>query len=71
MASLVRDVALLGTGAGQSALANPDSEPALARLTAFRGERALQAFAAIDRALVALQRNVGAKSVADWVLINV
>jgi DNA polymerase-3 subunit delta' len=71
MASLVRDVALLGTGAGQSALANPDAEPALARLTAFRGERALQAFAAIDRALVALQRNVGAKSVADWVLINV
>jgi DNA polymerase-3 subunit delta' len=71
MASLVRDVALLGTGAGQSALANPDAEPVLARLTAFRGERAVQAFAAIDRALVALQRNVGAKSVADWVLVNV
>jgi DNA polymerase-3 subunit delta' len=71
MASLIRDVALLGTGAGQGALANPDAEPALARLTAFRGARAVRAFAMIDRALTALQRNVGAKSVADWLLVNV
>jgi DNA polymerase-3 subunit delta' len=71
MASLVRDVALVGAGGDAGALANPDAEPALARLTAFRGQRAIEAFGAIDRALVALQRNVGVKTIVDWVLVNV
>jgi DNA polymerase-3 subunit delta' len=71
MASLVRDVALLGSGGDAAALANPDAEPELARLTAFRGQRAIDVFAAIDRALLALQRNVGIKTIVDWVLVNV
>jgi DNA polymerase III subunit delta' len=71
MASLIRDVALVGAGGDAGALANPDAEPAFARLAAFRGQRAVEAFAAIDRALAALQRNVGVKTVVDWVLVNV
>jgi hypothetical protein len=71
MASLVRDVALVSVGGDTGALANPEAEPAFARLTAFRGERAVETFAAIDRALAALQRNVGLKTIVDWVLVNV
>jgi DNA polymerase-3 subunit delta' len=71
MASILRDVALVGAGGDAGALANPDAEPAVARLTAFRGQRAVEAFAAIDRALAALPRNVGVKTIVDWVLVNV
>jgi DNA polymerase III subunit delta' len=71
MASILRDVALVGAGGDRGGLANPDAEPAVARLTAFRGQRAIDAFAAIDRALLALQRNVGVKTIVDWVLVNV
>jgi len=66
MASLLRDVELLSTGADAGALANPDVRPALERLTgAYRGERGERAFTAVDRALVALQRNASAKIVAE------
>jgi DNA polymerase-3 subunit delta' len=71
MAALLRDIALLATGADRAALAYPDVDASLARLTAFRGERGVRAFAAVDRALVALERNAGVKTVADWVLVNV
>ncbi len=71
MASLLRDVELIGTGADPAALANPDVAPTLERLTAFRGDRGVQAFTAVDRALVALDRNAGVKLVADWVMLNV
>jgi hypothetical protein len=79
MASLVRDAELLSTSAdrrhstrlgaapGSSkgpALANPELE----RLSAYRGERGIRAFTAIDQALVTLDRNAGVKIVADWVL---
>jgi len=36
----------------------------------YRGERGIRAFEAIDRALVALDRNAGIKLVADWVAVN-
>jgi DNA polymerase-3 subunit delta' len=71
MASLLRDVELLAAGADRRALANADVVPALERLTAFRGERGIHAFAAVDRALMALERNAGVKVVADWVMLNV
>ena len=49
MASLVRDVEVLATGADAAALANPDAKPALDRLVpTFKGERGVQAFSAID-----------------------
>jgi hypothetical protein len=70
MGSLLRDVELLATSADRRALAHADLEPALTRLSSFHGERGLQAFAAVDKALTALDRNVGVKLVADWVALN-
>jgi DNA polymerase-3 subunit delta' len=71
MASLLRDVAVLATRADDRALANPDVRPALDRLTeAYRGERGVRAFTAIDRALEALERNAGVKVVADWLVLQ-
>lgn len=70
MASILRDVELLATAADSHGLANGDLRPVLDRLTAFHGERGIRAFTAVDRALVALDRNAGVKVVADWVLLN-
>ena len=71
MASLVRDVELLSTRADIRALANADVQPALERLMpAYGGERGARAFSAIDRALVALDRNAGVKIVADWLVLQ-
>ena len=71
MAVLIRDVTVLATGADESTLANRDVRPALERLTTtYHGERGTRAFAAVDRALAALQRNVGVKLVADWLVLQ-
>jgi len=71
MAVLLRDVEVLATGADERTLANADVRPALQRLTtAYRGERGTRAFAAVDRALFALQRNAGVKLVADWLVLQ-
>ena len=71
MASLLRDIELLSTRSDVRALANPDVQPALERLTgAYSGERGVRAFTAVDRALVALERNAGVKIVADWLVLN-
>ena len=70
MASLLRDVALVATGGHQDALANADVKPALDRLGAFQGDRGLRAFAAVDRALVALDRSASVKIVADWLVLQ-
>jgi DNA polymerase III subunit delta' len=71
MASLLRDVEVLATRADDRALANADVRSALERLTpAYGGERGVRAFTAIDRALVALERNAGVKVVADWLVLQ-
>ena len=71
LASLVRDVELLSTSADVRALANADVQPVLERLMpAYGGERGARAFSAIDRALVALDRNAGVKIVADWLVLQ-
>jgi hypothetical protein len=71
MSSLIRDIELLSTSADSSALANPDVRPALEQLArAYQGERGVRAFNAVDRALVALERNSGVKVVADWVALE-
>jgi len=71
MASLLRDVALIATRADARALANADVRSALERLApAYQGERGVLAFAAVDRALVALERNAGVKVVADWLVLQ-
>jgi DNA polymerase-3 subunit delta' len=71
MASLLRDVELVAVRADIGGLANPDARPVLERLTAaYKGERGLRAFGAVDQALAALDRNAGVKIVADWVVLN-
>lgn len=71
MGSLLRDAEILATRADDRALANPDVRPALERLAqAYGGERGVRAFTAIDRALMALDRNAGVKVVADWVVLQ-
>jgi DNA polymerase-3 subunit delta' len=71
MSSILRDVEVLATRADVRVLANPDVQPALERLTqTYQGERGMRAFTAIDRALVALERNAGVKVVADWLVLQ-
>jgi hypothetical protein len=71
MASLLRDVELVATHADTAGLANPDVAPSIERLTnTYRGARGIRAFAAVDRALVALDRNAGVKIVADWLVLQ-
>jgi DNA polymerase-3 subunit delta' len=71
MAALLRDVEVLATGADARALANADVRPALERLLpGYQGERGTRAYAAVDRALVALKANVNAKLVADWLVLE-
>jgi DNA polymerase-3 subunit delta' len=71
MASLLRDVEVLATHAETGAPVRADTRPAAERLVpAYRGERGVSAFAAIDQALVALDRNAGIKIVADWVVLQ-
>jgi DNA polymerase III subunit delta' len=72
MASLLRDIAAISARADSATLANADIAPALDRLAAgYGGQRAVDAYAAVDQALDALDRNAGVKVVADWVVLHV
>src|SRR5580765_1169918 len=71
MASLLRDVEVLSTRANPEAIVNADVRPSLDRLVkSFGGDRGLRAFAAVDRALEALESNAGVKIVADWLVLQ-
>jgi DNA polymerase-3 subunit delta' len=71
MASILRDVELLAARADATRLANSDMRSSLDRLTpAYQGDRGLRAFAAVDTALAALDRNAGIKVVADWLVMQ-
>jgi DNA polymerase-3 subunit delta' len=71
MGSLLRDVELLSTRADVRALANADVQPEIERLArTYQGERGIRAFTAVDRALMALDRNAGVKVVADWLVLH-
>lgn len=71
MAALLRDAEAVAVGADARVLANPDLEAGLRRLAEqYRGDRGVRAFMAVDRALMALERNAGVKSVADWVVMQ-
>ena len=68
---LLRDLGLLSTRADAGALANADLEPILQRLLpSFDRARLVRAFAAVDRALGALDRNASPKIVADWLVLQ-
>ena len=72
LAALVRDVGLLSTRADTASVVNADLLPALQALVPhYPTDRALRAFAAVDRALDALERNASPKTVADWIVLNV
>ena len=71
MASLLRDIEVLATRADAGRLANSDVRPALDRLTGtYQGDRGIRAFAAVDQAIVALERNASVKTVADWLVLE-
>jgi DNA polymerase-3 subunit delta' len=71
LASLLRDLGILATRGDVSSLANADLESELSRLTSsFTIERSTKAFAAVDQALVALERNASPKIVADWLVLQ-
>lgn len=72
VASILRDLWVLRTGADAGLVANADLTARLPRLLpSFDGNRLLGAFASIDRALDALNRNASPKIVADWVAFQV
>jgi DNA polymerase-3 subunit delta' len=70
MASLLRDAEVMAAGSTVD-LANADLAPVIERLAqTYGGDRGVKAFAAVDRALDALDRNAGSKVVADWVMLQ-
>jgi DNA polymerase-3 subunit delta' len=71
LGSLLRDLGILATRSDQRTLANADLADDLGRLTStFDGERVIRAFAAVDHALGALERNASPKVVADWLVLQ-
>jgi DNA polymerase-3 subunit delta' len=72
LSSLLRDLGVLLSRADDRRLANADMKPQLQSLLRwFDSDRALRAFAAVDRALAALERNASPKIVADWVALQI
>ena len=71
LASMLRDIDLIGSGGDASLLANPIVADDLASLAkGYSGERARNAFAAVDRAIAALERNAGTKLVSEWLAVQ-
>lgn len=71
MASLLRDIGLLGAQGESAVLANADLAPQLRAIAgAFEGDRAVRAYASVDQALTALERNASPKIVADWLVLQ-
>lgn len=67
MAMLLRDVGGLGAETLPRSLMSPDlADPLRALASQFPGRRAVQAFHLVERARRAVERNQGAKVVADW-----
>jgi DNA polymerase-3 subunit delta' len=67
LASMLRDLGALGAKADEAHLANADLRDGLRRLSsAFDAHRITGGFAAIDKALDAIDRNASPKIVADW-----
>jgi DNA polymerase III subunit delta' len=72
LASLLRDLGLLGARADERHIANSDVIDGLRRLAAvYDRDRITQAFTAVDRALEAIDRNASPKIVADWLAFQI
>jgi hypothetical protein len=71
LGSLLRDVGILAEGGDRRLIGNSDLESQLATLaTSFDGTRTASAYAAVDEALAALERNASPKIVADWLVLQ-
>jgi DNA polymerase-3 subunit delta' len=71
-ASMLRDIELLNVGGDATVVANATHRDELFELArSYGGSRARDAFATVDRALAALERNAGTKIVADWVATQI
>jgi DNA polymerase III subunit delta' len=71
LASLLRDTSILALGADRRMLGNADLEGPLATLArTFDARRSMTAYAAVDEALAALERNASPKVVADWLVLQ-
>ena len=71
LGSLLRDVGIIASKGDHELLANADLAPQLEKLsTSYDADRSLRAYAAVDRALTALDRNASPKVVADWLLLE-
>jgi hypothetical protein len=72
VSSMLRDLGVLLSRAGEDALANGDMKASLQRLLpSFDGDRTVRAFSAVDRAVSALDRNASPKIVADWLAFQI
>ena len=72
LSSMLRDLGILGSQGDQEALANLDLQRKLEPLLrTFDNDRILRSFAAVDRALNALDRNASPKIVADWLAFQI
>lgn len=71
LASLLRDIGLAGAQGDAAVLANADLTPQLRALArSYDSDRTVRAYASVDEALVALERNVSPKIVADWLVLQ-
>ncbi len=71
LGTLLRDLTILLVGGSRELLVNGDLEGDLASLgTSFDADRATRCYAAVDRALTALERNASAKIVANWLVVQ-
>jgi DNA polymerase-3 subunit delta' len=72
LSSLLRDLSVIASRADARLIANADIEADLERLSAsWDADRSSRAFAAVDRALAALDRNASPKIVADWLVLQI
>jgi len=72
LSSLLRDLGAIASRADSRLIANTDIEADLERLSAaWDADRSSRAFAAVDRALAALDRNASPKIVADWLVLQI
>jgi len=72
LSSMLRDLGALASRVDERSLVNGDQRAALQGLLAsFDRERSVEAFAAVDRALSALDRNASPKIVADWIAFQI
>ena len=71
LGSLLRDVGIIASRADRGMIANADLLAQLEQLSSsYDADRTLRAYAVVDRALTALDRNASPKVVADWLLLE-